>query len=127
MLNRVTLIGHLGRKPELKTLESGVALARFSVATNESFKDRDGNWQTDTEWHEIIVWRELATRAEKQLDKGLLVYVEGKLNTRKYTDAAGVERKVTEIVASTIRVLDKKDAPKAAETHFDDDASDAPF
>lgn len=109
MINKVTLIGNLGSDPEVRHLENGAIVARFSLATNESYKDKDGNWQTTTEWHNIVVWRELAERAEKQLKKGSMVYVEGKISYRKYTGQDGVERNITDIVSSVFRILDRKE------------------
>lgn len=109
MINKVTLIGNLGGDPEIRHLENGTAVGRFSVATNESYKDKDGNWQTLTEWHNVVVWRDLAERAEKQLKKGMMVYVEGKISYRKYTGQDGVERNVTDIVANTFRILEKRE------------------
>ena len=109
MINKVTLIGHLGGDPEVRHLENGTAVARFSLATNESYKDKEGNWQTLTEWHNIVVWREQAERAEKQLKKGMLVYVEGKISYRKYTGQDGVERNLTDIVANVFRLLERKE------------------
>ena len=76
MVNKVILIGNLGRDPEVRYLEGNVAVARFSVATNENYKDKKGEWQTATEWHDVVVWRALAERAEKQLKKGSQVFVE---------------------------------------------------
>lgn len=111
MINKVILIGNLGRDPEVRYLEGGIAVARFSVATNESYKDKSGNWQTQTEWHNVVVWRNLAERAEKQLKKGSQIYLEGKLTHRKYQDKDGNDRYVTEVVADTIRILDRKDKP----------------
>lgn len=108
MINKVTLIGHLGGDPEVRHLDSGVIVARFSLATNESYKDKDGNWQTMTEWHNIVIWREQAERAEKQLKKGALVYVEGKISYRKYTHE-GVEKYATDIVANVFRSLERKE------------------
>lgn len=108
MINKVTLIGHLGNDPEVRHLESGVIVARFPLATNESYKDKDGNWQTLTEWHNVVVWREQAERAEKQLKKGALVYVEGKISYRKYTHE-GVEKYATDIVANVFRSLERKE------------------
>ena len=70
MINKVILVGNLGRDPEVRYLEGNIAVARFSIATNESYKDKTGNWQTLTEWHDIVCWRQLAERAEKQLKKG---------------------------------------------------------
>ena len=96
MVNKVILIGNLGRDPEVRYLEGNVAVARFSVATNENYKDKKGEWQTATEWHDVVVWRSLAERAEKQLKKGSQVFVEGKLTHRKYQDKEGNDRYVTE-------------------------------
>ena len=107
MINKVTLIGNLGGDPEVRHLENGTAVGRFSLATNESYKDKDGNMQKQTEWHNIVIWRDMAERAEKLLKKGMLVYVEGKISYRKYTDKDGQERNVTDIVASTYRILEK--------------------
>ncbi|MFN0036653.1 MAG: single-stranded DNA-binding protein [Saprospiraceae bacterium] len=108
MINKVTLIGHLGADPEVRTLENGTQVGRFSLATNESYKDKDDNWQTQTEWHNIVVWRDLAERS-KNLKKGSTVYVEGKISYRKYTDKEGVEKNLTDIVAATFRLLDKRE------------------
>jgi single-strand DNA-binding protein len=109
MVNRVTLIGNLGKDPEVRRLESGAVVAQFSLATNENYKDKDGNWQTQTEWHNIVVWRAGAEQAERNFKKGSTVYIEGKLAHRKYTDANNVEKYITEIVASYMRGLDKRE------------------
>ncbi|MBK8968984.1 MAG: single-stranded DNA-binding protein [Saprospiraceae bacterium] len=109
MINKVTLIGNLGADPEVRHLESGVQVARFSVATNESYKDKDGNFQQITEWHNVVCWRELAERAEKMLKKGMLVFVEGKISYRKYTTQEGQDRYVTDIVANTFRLLERRE------------------
>ncbi|MCB0529751.1 MAG: single-stranded DNA-binding protein [Saprospiraceae bacterium] len=109
MINKVTLIGNLGGDPEIRHLENGVAVGRFSVATNENYKDKDGNWQTLTEWHNVVVWRDQAERAEKYLKKGMMVYVEGKISYRKYTGQDGAERNVTDIVANSYRILEKRE------------------
>ncbi len=110
MLNRVTFIGNLGRDPELRKLDSGVSVATFSIATNESYKDKEGNWQTNTEWHNIVCWRGLADMVEARYKKGNLAYIEGKLTHRKYQDKDGNDRYITEVVASTCRLLEKRDA-----------------
>jgi single-strand DNA-binding protein len=110
MVNKVILIGNLGRDPEVRYLEGNIAVARFSVATNESYKDKKGEWQTQTEWHDIVCWRNLAERAEKQLKKGSQIYLEGKLTHRKYQDKEGNDRYVTEVVANTIRILDRRES-----------------
>lgn len=109
MLNRVTFIGNLGKDPEVRRLENGAAVAKFSLATNESYKDKNGEWQKITEWHDIVCWRALAERAESQLKKGALTYVEGKLTHRKYQDKDGNDRYITEVVANTFRLLEKRE------------------
>lgn len=119
MINKVLLIGHLGRDPEIRHLEGGSSLARFSVATNENFQDKNQQWQTLTEWHEIVAWRNLATRAESTLKKGMLVYIEGKLRTRKWQDSEGKDRYSTEVVANTFRILEKRE--RSDEPGFDSD------
>lgn len=117
MINKVTLVGHLGGDPEIRTLENGTPVGRFSVATNENYKDKDGNWQSLTEWHNVVVWRDLAERA-KILKKGSTVYVEGKISYRKYTDKDGVEKNLTDIVANTFRLLDKREGSNGYESRF---------
>lgn len=109
MINRVTLIGNLGADPEIRTLDNGTKVGRFSLATNESYKDKEDNWQTLTEWHNVVVWRDLAERAERQLKKGMLAYVEGKISYRKYAGQDGQDRYVTDIVASSFRILEKRE------------------
>lgn len=111
MVNRVILIGNLGQDPEVRHLENGTAVGKFSLATNENYMDKEGQWQTLTEWHDVVVWRNLAERAEKNLKKGLTVYVEGKLTHRKWQDKEGNNRKTTEVVASYFRILSKREAP----------------
>ena len=115
MINKVLLIGNLGRDPEVRHLESGVAVARFSVATNESYQDKNKEWQTVTEWHDVVVWRGLAERAEKQLRKGSLVYVEGKLTHRKWQDKEGNDRYTTEVVANTFRSLERRESTQQSQ------------
>ncbi len=109
MVNKVTLIGNLGRDPEIRRLESGAAVAKFSIATNENYKDKGGEWQSQTEWHEIVVWRSLAERAESSLKKGSMVYLEGKLTHRKWEDKEGNSRRTTEVVGNYFRVLNRKE------------------
>lgn len=107
-LNKVTLIGNLGKEPEYQQLEGNVSVAKFSLATTESFKDKTGKTQTNTDWHTVVLWRSLADLAHKYLQKGSLVYVEGKLKNRQYDDRDGTTRYVTEIVAEQIIMLDKR-------------------
>lgn len=103
------LIGRLGKYPEVRRLENGAAVAKFSLATDESYKDKDGNPVQQTEWHNIVVWRSQAEIAEKYLKKGMLIYVEGKLTHREYTDKDNQKRYFTEVVASTFRMLERRD------------------
>ena len=118
MVNRVTIIGNLGRDPEIRTLDDGTKVARISVASNENYRDNSGEWQTVTEWHNIVLWRNLAERAQETLSKGALVYFDGKLSSRTY-DKDGTSIRVTEIVANYFRRLDKnnreQDFPTAAD------------
>ena len=108
-INKVILVGHLGRDPEMRYTQSGVAVCSFSLATSESYKDRTtGERVTSTEWHNIILWRGLAETAEKFLRKGSQVYIDGKLRTRKWEDKQGMTRYTTEIVGDTMQMLDKK-------------------
>ena len=107
MINKVTLIGRLGKDPEKKTLPNGASFVRFTLATNESYKDKDGEWKDQTEWHNIIMWRDMAERAEKQLKKGGLVFIEGKITYQRYEDKDGKQVTYTEIAASTYRTLEK--------------------
>lgn len=118
MINKVTLIGNLGRDPEVRRLENGAAVAKFSVATNENYKDKAGEWQTVTEWHEIVAWRNLAERAERDFKKGKLVFIEGKLTHRKYQDKDGNDRYITEVVANIIRLLEKRESAGSYNTNF---------
>ncbi|NJB87054.1 single-strand DNA-binding protein [Lewinella marina] len=108
MINRVTLVGRLGADPEIRTLSSGAMVAKFSMATSESYKDRSGEWQEETQWHDVVVWRNLAERAQQYLTKGSLVYLDGKLTHRKWQDKEGNPRKTTEVVGAFFRILDSK-------------------
>ena len=109
MVNKVTLIGNLGQDPEVRRLENGVAVAKFSVATTERYKDRNGEQQSQTEWHNVVVWRGLAEVAEKYLKKGKQIYVEGKLTHRKWQDKDGNTRYTTEVVANNFQMLGSRD------------------
>ncbi len=109
MVNRVILIGNLGRDPEVRRLENGAVVAKFSVATNENYKDKSGEWQTQTEWHDIVVWRSLAERAEQQLKKGAQIYLEGKLTHRSWQDQEGNNRRTTEVVANYFRMIGRRE------------------
>ena len=105
------LIGNLGKDPELRYTSSGVAVATFSLATNESWKDQDGNTQERTEWHNIVTWRKLAEICGEWLKKGKKVYIEGRIQTRSYDDKnTGTKKYITEIVADSMIMLDSKGA-----------------
>ncbi|TLU87696.1 MAG: single-stranded DNA-binding protein [Chlorobium sp.] len=105
-LNKVMLIGHLGNDPELRTTSSGQSVANFTLATNENFKDSNGNLQERTEWHRIITWGKLAEICNQYLKKGRQVYIEGRLQTRSWDDAKSGEKKyTTEIVCSDMQML----------------------
>ncbi len=108
MINKVTLLGHLGKDPIVKRTEAGIPVATFSMATSESYKDKDGNKQEKTEWHNIVVWRGLAEVAEKYLKKGSLLYLEGKMTTRTYV-VENVTKYITEVVADNFKLLDRKE------------------
>jgi single-strand DNA-binding protein len=108
-VNKVILIGNLGKDPEVRALENGAKLARFSIATSESYTDKNTNEKKEiTEWHNIVVWRGLADVAENYLKKGMKVYVEGKLRTRSWQDEAGNAKSSTEIVADNFTMLTAK-------------------
>ncbi len=106
-INKVILVGHLGKDPEVRHLEGNVSVASFPLATSENF-NKDGKKMEQTEWHNIVMWRGLAEVAAKYLQKGKLVYIEGKLRTRNYEDREGVKRYTTEIVAENFTMLGRK-------------------
>src|SRR5574343_1954335 len=109
-VNKVILIGNLGKDPEIKFLDGNIARVNFSLATTESYKDKNGNRVDQTEWHNIVMWRSLAETAEKMLKKGTQVYIEGKLQTRQWNDKDGNKRSTTEVVAETFKILQRRDA-----------------
>ncbi len=105
-VNKVILVGHLGKDPEVKYTQSGTPVASFSLATSERFKDKDGNWQDRTEWHNVVLWQRLAEIAGEYLKKGRMVYVEGRIQTRSWDDKNTGEKKYrTEIVGNDIVLL----------------------
>lgn len=104
-VNKVILVGRLGADPEVRTLEGGTKVASVSLATSERYKDRNGNQQESTEWHNVVFWRGLAEVTEKYLKKGDQVYVEGRIKTRKWTDKDGNDRYSTDIVANDMTML----------------------
>ncbi len=106
-INKVILVGNLGKDPEVRTIQSGAQVAKFSLATSESYTNKEGQKIDSTEWHNIVVWRGLATLAEKYLKKGNRVYIEGKIRYRQYEDKDGVKKYITEIEAAEMMLLDK--------------------
>ncbi|WP_375419146.1 single-stranded DNA-binding protein [uncultured Hymenobacter sp.] len=109
-INKVILVGNLGKDPEVRHLEGGVSVARFTLATNDYYKDKSGTRIERAEWHNITAWRGMAEMAEKYLKKGQQVYVEGKLRTRQYQDKDQQTRYITEIVADEITMLSGRPA-----------------
>ena len=105
MVNRVMLVGRLGRDPEQRFTSSGTPVTNFSLATDERWKDQNGERQTRTEWHQIVVWGKLAEICSQYLNKGKLVFIEGRLQTREWDDRDGNRRRTTEIVASDMQML----------------------
>ena len=114
-VNKVILIGHLGKDPEVRHLEGGTTVANFTMATNEYYKDKQGTRVERTEWHNIAAWRGLAELAEKYLHKGQQVYVEGRIRTRQYQDKDNQTRYITEIVADEISLLGSRPAAGVAQ------------
>ncbi len=106
-VNKVILVGHLGKDPEIRYLEGNVSVASFPLATSETY-NKDGKRVEQTEWHNIVMWRGLADVAVKYLTKGKLVYIEGRLRTRTYEDKEGIRRYATEVVAETFTLLGRK-------------------
>lgn len=107
-LNKVMLIGNVGKDPEVRHLEGGSVVARFSLATTERYKDKNGEFQEQTEWHNIVCWRLLAERAEKYVKKGSQLFVEGRLRSRSWEDKTGQARYTVEIVADSIQILGRR-------------------
>jgi len=108
MINKVILLGNVGKDPDINYIQPDVALAKFPLATDESFKRKDGNWEDRTEWHNIVAWRWTAKYVENNIKKGMQVFIEGKIQTRKYEDQNGQERYITQIVADNIRITNKR-------------------
>ena len=106
-VNKVTLIGNLGKDPEVRYLEDGTGIAKFPLATTDSYKNKSGEKVDQTEWHNIVLWRGLAEVAEKYLTKGKTIYLEGKIKTRSWEDKEGHKKYITEIYGDNLVMLDK--------------------
>jgi len=115
MLNKIMLIGNLGRDPDLQVTSDGTPYTRFSLAVNRTYKAQTGEKKEETEWFQIVAWRQLAENCERYLHKGSKVYVEGRLTQRKYTDKNGIERTAVEVNATDVQFLDRKPSSKADE------------
>lgn len=128
-VNKVILVGNLGKDPEVRYLDSGVAVANFSLATTESYKNKEGERVSQTEWHNIVLWRGLAEVAEKYLKKGASIYVEGKIRTRKWEDKDGNTRYSTEILGDNMTMLGSKSTSEDSgqDTSKLDTQDDLPF
>lgn len=110
MVNKVILVGNVGKDPEVRYLDNGVAVAQFSLATSETYKDKAGQRQTRTEWHNIVLWRGLAEVAEKYVKKGHPLYIEGKITNRSYDAQDGSKKYITEIVGNEMKMLGSRTA-----------------
>lgn len=108
-VNKAILVGNVGKDPEVRHLEGGISVARFTLATSDSYKNKSGEQVKNTEWHNIVAWRQLAELAEKYIRKGSQIYVEGKITNRQYDDKEGNKRFINEIVADNIRLLGRKE------------------
>lgn len=122
-VNKVILIGNLGKDPEVRYLDNGVAVANISLATTENYKNKEGEKVSQTEWHDVVLWRGLAEVAEKYLKKGASVYIEGKIRTSKWVDKDDNNRYKTEIMADKMNMLSKS----SNETALNNTEDDLPF
>lgn len=130
MLNKVILIGRLGRDPETRYMPNGEAVCNFSVATSEKYTDKNGQRQESTEWHNVTMYRKLAEIAGQYLKQGSQVYIEGKIKSRKYTDKNGVERTAYDIIANELKMLGgntQTPAQKPQPAQAQEDIDDVPF
>ncbi len=126
-VNKVILIGNLGKDPEVRHLENGVSVANFSLATSESYTDKNtGQLVTNTDWHNIVVWRGLANIVEKYAKKGDKIYIEGKLKSRSYQDQDGVTKYITEVLGDNIVLLGKNETSGQINTEPSNISSSTP-
>ena len=113
-INKVILVGNVGKDPAIRYFDKGVAKATFPLATSETYTNQQGETITSTEWHNIVLWRAMAEVAEKTVKKGSQVYIVGKIKTRSYVDKEGINKYITEILADTLLLLEKKQGPVSA-------------
>jgi single-strand DNA-binding protein len=126
MINKTILIGRLGKDPEIKHVK-GSDMCQFNVATSESFKDKSGEYVTQTDWHNIVAFGKSAKYISENVTKGSLVYLEGKLQNRSYTDSKGDKRYYTQIVSKSLKILDNKDSSHSTHYQGNSDVDDLPF
>ena len=135
-VNKVILLGHLGKDPDVKKLDSGKSVANFSLATSEVYKNKEGEKVTNTEWHNIVLWSPLAEIAESYLKKGSQLYIEGKISNRSYEDKDGVKKYISEVVGRDITLLGKPTSEGSNEnsnnegatnSNVSDEVDDLPF
>lgn len=126
MINKVILIGNLGADPDIKRIQDGTPVATFSVATSDRWKDKDGQMQEQTEWHRIVAWRRLAEVCGEYLHKGSKVYIEGKLQTRKWQDKDGHDRWTTEVIARDVQFLTPKGGDSSGGSYYGGDPGPVP-
>lgn len=133
-VNKVILLGNLGKDPEIKYLDGNIAVVNFSLATAEVYKDKAGNKTEQTEWHNIVIWRNLAENAHKLLKKGMQIYLEGKIHTRQWTDRTGNKKNITEIYCDNFILINNKGDINLGNRGFDNsnnnnnlDSSNLPF
>lgn len=139
-VNKVILVGNVGKDPEVKYLDNGVAVCNFSLATSETYNNKNGEKVTQTEWHNIVLWRKLAEVAETYIKKGMQIYIEGQIRTRNWEDKDGVKRYTTEIFGTTMQMLGRKSEnspesqtsntetqPIASESSVAEETDDLPF
>jgi single-strand DNA-binding protein len=128
MLNKIMLIGNLGRDPELQVTSDGTPVTKFSLAVSRSYKTRSGEQRDETEWFNIVAWRQLAEICEKYLHKGSKVYIEGRLTQRKYTDREGIQRMSVEVNATDMEILTPKSATAGVGSYAGNNSdNDDPF
>jgi len=108
MVNKVILLGYVGKDPDVRHMDNNLVVARFTLATNERRVNKDGNRSEHTEWHNIVMWRNLAEIAEKYVRKGTLLYIEGKIQTRSYDDKDGIKRYTIDVIADTMQLVGPK-------------------
>ena len=125
MINKVILLGNVGRDPEVRYLDNGVVVTKFPLATSETYTNKSGDKVTNTEWHNVVLWRKLAEVAEKWVKKGTPLYIEGKIRSRSYEDKDGNKRYITEIVADNMQMLGRKSEDQSSQSGDQDHGQNA--